>query len=125
MRSCVLLVIAVVGGVLGAPAAPARAHQGDARKSAPLVLYPACPCYHAVGEGNGDTRIEARLNVPAAQRTGLRLAVELTDATGKQIQTATAEAGAGDTAGLNLRVPVQAPAKFIITARLLDPSGTA
>ena len=123
MRSLVLLLLALVGGALHAPAAPARVRQGEARKSGPLVLYPACPCYHAVGEGIGDTRIEARLNVPPAQRIGLRLAVELTDANGKQIQTATAEAATGDTAGLNLRVPIQAPAKFIITARLLDRAG--
>src|SRR5438552_291088 len=123
MRICVFSLVVLLGGVFPGPAAPARARQGEARKSAPLALYPACPCYHAVGEGNGETRIEARLNVEAAQRVGLRLAVELTDAGGKQIQAATADASTGDTTGLNLRVPIQAPANFAITARLLDRAG--
>src|SRR5207248_9912884 len=74
---------------------------------APLVLYPACPCYHAVGEGNGRTRIDAAVNVPATNRTGLKFVVELRGADGKQIQTATADASKGDSVGTEVSVPVE------------------
>lgn len=99
-----------------------RRLQGKFHISPPLVLYPACPCYHALSEGTGDTRIDARINLNPAQRAGLRLAVELTDAAGKRIQTAMADASSGDTVGLNIRVPVSAPGQFGITARLTDSS---
>src|SRR5258706_2060237 len=116
MRIFVLFVLVLLGGLFDAPAALAR-------KGAPLVLYPACPCYHAVGEGNGETRIEARLNLEAARRVGLRLTAELTDAGGMQLQTSTTDASKGDTAALNLRVPIQAPGNFVVTARVLDRAG--
>src|SRR5690349_3859327 len=78
-----------------------------ALKDKPFLLYPACPCYHAVLEGNGDTRIDARVNLEPEQRAGLRLIVELTDASGKQLQTASADASTGEIVGVNLRVPNQ------------------
>jgi hypothetical protein len=102
---------------------PMRVLKGKFHTSPPLVLHPACPCYHAVGEGNGDTRIDARINLNPAQRAGLRLAATAADAAGKQIQTATADASQGDTVGLALRLPIQAPGTFEITARLLDGAG--
>jgi hypothetical protein len=102
---------------------PLRVLQGKFHTSPPLVLYPACPCYHAVGEGNGDTRFDALINVNPTERSGLRLAVSATDASGKPIQTATADASGGDSVGLNLRLPIQTPATFDITARLLDREG--
>ena len=109
--------------LLDSAGAPLRVLKGKFHTSPPLVLYPACPCYHAVGEGNGDTRIDARINVNPAQRAGLRLAVTATDASGKQIQTATADASKGDAVGLTVRLPINAPATFEITARLLDGAG--
>ena len=109
--------------LLSSAGKPLRVLQGKFHTSPPLVLYPACPCYHAVGEGDGDTRIDARINVNPAERSGLRLAVSATDASGKPFQSATADASQGDSVGLNLRLPVQAPATFDITARLLDRAG--
>ena len=88
-----------------------------------FLLLPACPCYHIAGEGNGDTRIDARIVVNPAQRNGLRLTVELTDSAGKQIQSASADASASDLAGVKLRVPIASPRAFNVTARLLDDTG--
>jgi hypothetical protein len=102
---------------------PLRVLEGKFHTKPPLVLYPACPCYHAVGEGAGDTRIDARVSVNPAHRAGLRLAVDVTDASGKQIQTATADASKGETVGVTVRVPVQAPGEFAVTARLIDLAG--
>ena len=91
-------------------------------KEKPFLLYPACPCYHAVGEGNGDTRIDARVNIEPEQRAGFRLVVELTDANGKQLQTASADASKAEIVGVNLRVPNSSPAVFGVRARLLNGS---
>ncbi len=88
-----------------------------------LVLYPACPCYHAIGVGNGDTRFDTRINLSPADRVGLRLAVGLTDEDGKGIQAASTDASTGGIVGLKLRVPVQAAGKFQISARLVDSAG--
>ena len=107
---------------LNAAAIPS-AQPDESRPGPQFLLFPACPCYHAVGEGTGDTLIEARVNLNVAQRGGARMTVEITDGSGKQIQTATADASRGDFAGLNLRVPIQAPAVFDITAHLKDRSG--
>jgi hypothetical protein len=100
-----------------------RVLKGKFQTKPPLVLYPACPCYHAAGVGAGETRIDGRVNLNPAQRPGLRLAVEATDATGKPIQTATVDASQGDDVGLNVRLPIQTPGVFEITARLLDLAG--
>jgi hypothetical protein len=102
---------------------PMRVLKGKFHTSPPLVLYPACPCYHAVGEGNGDTRIDARVNLNPAQRSGLRLAVTAREHNGKWIQMATTNASQGDIVGLNLQLPIEAPATVEITATLLDRTG--
>ena len=102
---------------------PLRVLQGKFHTSPPLVLYPACPCYHAVGEGNGDTRFDARINVNPAQRSGLQLAVTAWEQGGKWMQIGTTNASQGDLVGLNLTLPIQAPGTFEITARLLDRTG--
>ena len=94
-----------------------------APKDNPLVLFPACPCYHAVGEGNGETRIEARINIEPEHRAGLRFVIELSDASGKQLQTVSADASKGEIVGADLRVPNQAPATFGVRTRLLDSAG--
>ena len=41
---------------------------GKFRTTAMLQLFPACPCYHIAGEGNGDTRIDAKLAVNPRER---------------------------------------------------------
>ena len=102
---------------------PLRVLSGKFRTTAPLVLFPGCPCYHVAGQGNGDTRIDARVNLNPAQRAGLKMRVEVADATGQTIQTEETDAAQGEFVGLNLRVPVGKPAAFEITARLIDRTG--
>ncbi len=97
--------------------------EGKVQTKPPLVLYPPCPCYHPAGEGNGDTRIDAHINLSPSQRAELRLKVEVRDASGKTIQSAITEVSQGDLAGVNVRVPVNAPAAFGVTAQLVDRAG--
>jgi hypothetical protein len=101
-----------------------RVLQGRFRALAPMMLHPASPCYHAVGEGDGTTCVDARIAVAPQQRKDLRLAVELRDTAGRVLQSAMADASAGDTAGVDLRVPVSAVGEFVVQARLLDGTGT-
>src|SRR6267378_1253462 len=109
----------ILSFVASTDAAPAQRE----KVQPPLVLYPACPCYHALGEGNGETRVEARINLDPEHRTGLKFAVELADASGKQLQTASADASTAEIVGVSLHVPNQSPATFAIRARLLDADG--
>ena len=102
---------------------PVRALKGKFQTRPPLVLYPACPCYFAVGEGDGDTRIDARINVNPAERAGLQFAVTAREQNGQWIQMATTNVSQGDLVGLNLHLPIQAVATFEITARLLERTG--
>ena len=83
-----------------------------------LVLFPACPCYHALGLGDGETRIDARVNIP-----GSLLTVQLLDANGTLLQSASADASHGGIVGVNLRVPMQAEAAFRCQVRLSDGAG--
>lgn len=100
-----------------------RVLQGKFHTDGPLALYPACPCYQLVGEGNGETRIDAHVNVNPARLTGLKLTVEVSDATGKQIEQGMAKVSRDGSAGLNFQLPVQAPGVYDITARLVDLTG--
>jgi hypothetical protein len=109
--------------LLDSSGAPVSLLQGKFRTKPPLTLYPACPCYHAAREGNGDTRIDASVNLNPAQRAGLRMSVEVSDAAGNKLKTATTDASQGETVGVKVRVPVVEPAVFGITARLIDRSG--
>ncbi|HEY3913061.1 MAG TPA: hypothetical protein VGN61_01135 [Verrucomicrobiae bacterium] len=89
----------------------------------PLTLYPACPCYLLVGEGNGQTRIDATVNLDPALRSGSVVRIELIDSVGTTLQTASVSASAGGIVGTTLQVPVAAVAKFYINALLLDSNG--
>lgn len=109
--------------LLDASGAVLCAQSGKFRTVAPLTLFPAVPCYHAVGEGSGETLVTARLSVNPTQRKGLRLVVELSDRAGKALQTATADAAKGETVGVKLRVPVDRVGDFDLNARLLDAAG--
>jgi hypothetical protein len=106
-----------------APGESLRVLQGKFRTQPPLVLYPACPCYHVVGEGTGETRVEARVNLAPEQRSGLKFAVVLSDSRGRELQTTNAAVSQSGLAVVRLRVPVAAPAAFNLTARLLDSTG--
>jgi hypothetical protein len=73
--------------------------------------------------GSGDTRLDARINLQGPLRAGLRLAVEITDAAGKKIESGETDASTGALAGVNFRIPNSAAANFEVTARLLDGAG--
>jgi len=109
--------------LLDSAGGPLRVLKGKFQTKAPLLLCPACPCYHIVGDGDGDTRIDTRINVNPAQRANLRLVVTVTDATGKTVRTATADASKGDDVGLNVQLPIQDPGAFEVTACLVDGGG--
>jgi hypothetical protein len=102
---------------------PIRVLQGKFLIQRPLVLYPACPCYHAAEIGDGKTRIDARINLSPIQRSGLQFCVEVLDGTRNQLDSASTDASAGDTVGLNVRIPVGKPASFRVNARLIDSAG--
>jgi hypothetical protein len=102
---------------------PVRVLRGKFQTTAPFVLYPACPCYHLLNEGSGETRLDARINLDPAQRAGLRLEVAVVESTGKEVQTTSADASKGDTVGLSVQVPVQKTADFQMNARLLNATG--
>src|SRR2546427_397957 len=122
MRFSSFSMVLLSGALSGWAAAP-RAVPEKSLPKAPFTLYPACPCYHLVGEGDGVTRIDARVGISAAQRPGLRLNVELIDSNGNRLQSTAADASAGETIGVSLRVPVATPGKFGITAHLIDRTG--
>jgi hypothetical protein len=107
---------------------PARAQTNlPAAKPKPLrrlVLYPACPCYHVLGEGNGDTRVDAQVNLDPGERSGAVLNVQLFNAGGTVIQTASADASTGGIVGVDLHVPIQEIATFRVIARLVNGAGS-
>ena len=99
-----------------------RSLKGKFHTSPALVLYPACPCYHAVGQGNGDTRIDARINLNPADRAGLRFAATVFNSAGDQLETKTVDASRGDTAGMNFFLPIAVPGHYEIRATLRSSS---
>ena len=104
-------------------AAVAPKPAAKSRETPPLTLYPACPCYHIAGAENGRTRVDCGIAVPRTARSGLRLVLDLAHAGGNTIQTAAVDASKADIVGGELSVPVQQPASFKITARLMDRTG--
>ncbi len=116
-----LLLMMWCGGGLAATAQ--NVIQGKSKKAAALVLFPPCPCYHLTGSGNGDTLVDARVNVDPAQRAGLKLSVTVQDANGRVLRTVANSISQGDTTELHVSVPVSAAGVFGITARLSDGAG--
>jgi hypothetical protein len=100
-----------------------RQLEGNFSTTAPLVLFPACPCYQVAGRGDGTTRIDARVNVNPALRAGLKLVLEVSDASGKKIQQTEADASAGEFVGSTIKLPVGQPAQFSVVAELRDGAG--
>jgi hypothetical protein len=100
-----------------------RLQEGTFVTAAPMALFPVCPCYHIVGQDDGATRIDARVNVNPAKREGMKLSVELSDAAGNSIEKKSVDASKGDFVGCDMKVPVLEKAVFNITATLLDRYG--
>jgi hypothetical protein len=103
--------------------AAVRTLEGKFQTHPALVLYPACPCYLTVGTSDTEARVDAAVNLNPTLRAGLKFVAELSDVTGKFLQTENVDASKGETVGLKLRVPVGAPATFTINARLVDRAG--
>ena len=99
------------------------AQRNKSHLDAPLTLYPACPVYHLLGIGDGTTRVAVRIGLDASQRQGLKVAVEVADASGKNTSQQTTTIGQSETLELNFRLPVQVQGTYWITARLIDRSG--
>jgi hypothetical protein len=120
----VVFVLALLSALAsGSLAAAAPKPSPKPASEAPLVLFPACPCFHVIGVGNGETRIDAAINIPDAMRFGWRLEVKLRRNDGAEIQTVTCDASKGGTAELKLHVPIKNAAAFKVSARLLNSSG--
>lgn len=100
-----------------------RSIDGKFHTEKPLVLFPADPCYQIVGEGDGSTRVDARLNMNPAQFAGLQLGVKVSDSAGKQIDQATANFSQEGRGGVICHLQVQTLGVFSVTARLLDRTG--
>jgi hypothetical protein len=121
----VLFVVALQFALVHEVSAAGRANAlARTLSEAPLVLYPACPCFHLIGSGNGETTINAAIKVPETMRFGWRLEVKVRRSDGAVVQTVTSDASRGATVQLKLHVPVQAAAAFKISARLVNTSGT-
>ena len=70
----VVFVLALFFALASEPlAAAAPKPSAKAVSEAPLVLYPACPCFHLIGAGTGETRIDAAINTPDTMRFRWRL----------------------------------------------------
>jgi len=97
--------------------------RGKFRTAAALELYPACPCYFQAGPERGDVRIEARINVNPADRSGLKWCVDILDASGHTVRSVTNNAADSGRMGCNLGIPTAHAGTFELSARLLDRSG--
>ncbi len=100
-----------------------RVLEGKFQTRSPLLMYPPCPAYHVIGEGDGSTRVDALVNVNPAERTGMRFLVEVSDRDGKEVQTASAEVSQTDAVGVSVRVPVRSAKVYTVIAHLVDRSG--
>ena len=114
--------LAVAGVTCDTPAAT-RKKQPLTKTESRITLYPACPCYHVVGKGGGLTQIDARVDLAGSERSEERFVVEISDASGKTIQTKSVPISGSEMASVTLRVPVQAVARFGVSAKLLDEAG--
>ncbi len=100
-----------------------RTLQGKFQTKAALVLEPACPYYHLIGEGNGETRVDARINLSPEARTDCKLQLSVSDAQGKEIQSLAVDASRGEFVGGTLTVPNDKEGAFTLQAKLIDASG--
>ncbi|HVV00085.1 MAG TPA: hypothetical protein VHH88_01905 [Verrucomicrobiae bacterium] len=95
-----------------------------AAKDAPFTLMPACPCFDLIGDGTVETKIDAALNIPEADRAGWRFEAKLLGNDGSVVATASADASRGTLVEASLRVSVQQVATFKVTGRLFDALGS-
>jgi hypothetical protein len=96
---------------------------GKFKTAEPLTLFPPCPCYHLLGTGNGDTLIDAAVNLEPSRRKGMELTVNVLDASGHVGQTVAVPVSQGDTTELHVLISLAAVGVYGINARLTDTSG--
>ncbi len=118
----VLCWLALAGMTCAAPVATHK-KQLPTKPESLMTLYPPCPCYHVAGKGDGLTQIDARIELDGRDRLGARLVVDISDASGKTIQTKSLSLSRSTIAGVIVHVPIDAVARFGVSARLLDKSG--
>ncbi len=109
--------------MLSASGASERKITGAFSVTAPLVIYPACPCYHAVGEGDGSTCIDALVNLHPDRLRGAKLHVRVADTGGSTVSEATVDASAGGLVGHAFKVPVDSTGAFTAKVALTDGKG--
>jgi len=109
--------------LLSASGASVRKIPGRFTTVAPLIVYPACPCYHATGEGDGSTRVDVEVNLHPDRLRGARLEVQVADSAGKMIDAASVDASKGGFVGHAFKVPVDSEGDFLATIKLLDANG--
>jgi len=109
--------------LLSASGLPERNVTGKFSAIAPLIVYPACPCYHAIGEGDSSTRMDVQVNLHPARLSGARLQIQVADSAGKVLDTASVDASNGGLVGHAFKVPVDSMGDFLVTIKLLDANG--
>ncbi len=106
--------------LLSASGTPERKIAGSFTVAAPLIIYPACPCYHAVGEGDGSTSFDFQVNAHPERLGRARVWISIADSSGNVIDSGTADASEGGFVSRVLRVPVDAVGDFVAQIKLLD-----
>ena len=109
--------------LLSASGVSERKITGKFNAVAPLIVYPACPCYHAIGEGDGSTRLDVEVNLHPSRLSGAKLEIQVTDPTGKVFDTASVDASKGGLAGHAFKIPVDSAGDFVAAIKLLDAKG--
>ena len=110
--------------LLNASGGPERKITGSINVGAALTVYPACPCYHAIGEGDGSTRVDVQVNLHPDRLPGARLEVRVEDSGGNTLDQGSVDASAGGCVGHGFKVPVDASGVFTARMRLIDGKGT-
>ncbi len=90
----------------------------------PLTVYAACPCYHAIGEGDGTTKLAVRVNLHPSRLPGAHLQVEVANTAGTKMQKADVDVSRGGLVEVALKLPVDKTDDFLATMKLLDSGGT-
>gem|GEM_PF-1335349 len=109
--------------LLNVSGATERKIAGSFNVAAPLTVYPACPCYHVVGEGDGSTRVDVQINLHPDRLHGAKLVVRVTDSTGNELDAASVDASRGGFVGHVFKVPVGSEGDFLAAVKLLDADG--
>lgn len=108
---------------LNASGATERKIAGSFNTAAPLTVYPACPCYYAVGDGDGSTRVDVLVNVHPDRLPGAKLEVRVVDSGGNTLDTASVDASKGGFVGHEFKVLVDSAGVFTASVRLADSEG--